>query len=139
MSAKDILKLAAIAGLFFLAAPYLLRAVFAVFYTPRIAVGYDTPVDGRISGFYANRQYYVYYLNGNKKTYYDFNAFGQALASGETHRKSGLTQPELDGPGLGTYLKKGDYVSKAAHSTELLVRRNDTITHWACSPKQAKE
>ena len=135
MSTKDILKLAVIAVAFYFAAPYLLRAVFAIFHKPVVDVGYSTPVAGHITGFYMNRQYYLYYLDGNEKTQYDFNAFGQALVSAEAHKK-GLTQEELDGPGLGAYLKKGDRVSKAANSTELTVQRGDSLSHWACSPPE---
>ena len=135
MSAKDFLKLAAILVLFFLAAPYLLRAALGVFHKPQTEVGFTTAVAGQVTGYEMNRQYYLYYLDGNEKAQYDFNAFGPSLASAVTHR-SGLTQQELASPGLGAYLKKGDYVTKLAQSTELSVRRGDTTTHWACSPPE---
>ena len=138
MSAKDILKLAVIIVGFYLAAPYLLRAVFAVFHKPVVDVGYLTPVAGRITGFYMNRQYYLYYFDNDEGKQYDFNGFGRSLASAEAH-KNGLSKQELDGPGLGVFLRKGDFVRKAANSTELTVQRGDSISHWACSPNPVVE
>ena len=135
MSAKDLLKIATVIVLFYFAAPYLLRAALWLFQKPMVAVGYETAVAGHVTGYEMNRQYYLYYLNDDKKAQYDFNAFGASSASVEAH-KLGLTRQELDSPGLGTYLKKGDRVNKVAQSTELTVHRGDTITHWACSPPE---
>jgi hypothetical protein len=137
-SVKSVLKLIGIIAVFYLAAPYLLRAIFWLFYKPQVEVVYETQVTGYITGYYVNRQYYLYYLDGNEKTYYDFNAFAPSLASPEIH-KSGLTKQEMDSPGLGAYLKKGDYVNKQAHSTDLTVKRGSEVTHWVCSPKMANE
>jgi hypothetical protein len=137
-SAKSIIKIIGIIILFYFAAPYLLRAIFRFFHKPQVEVLYETPVAGYITGYYVNRQYYLYYLDGNEKTYYDFNAFAPSLSSPEAH-KIGLTKQELDSPGLGAYLKKGDHVSKQAHSTDLTVKRGNEITHWVCSPKQVDE
>jgi hypothetical protein len=77
--AKMALVVAGILMLFYLVAPSLLRGTLALTAKPLIVVRYSTAMKGRITGSYVNRQYYLCYLNGDTKQYYDFNAFGQPL------------------------------------------------------------
>ena len=130
---KLVLVLLGIMMLFYLVAPYLLRGTLALTTKSRIVVSYPTAVKGRITGSYANRQYYLYYLDSDTKQYYDFNAFGQPL----TPAQAQLSQEEQNMLGLGRRLETGDIVSKAANSTTLLVQRGDSTSRWFCStPEQ---
>jgi hypothetical protein len=126
---KVALVLLGVMMLFYLVAPYLLRGTLALTSKPRIVVLYSTAVQGRITGSYVNRQYHLYYLDGDAKQYYDFNAFGQTL----TPTQEQLSQEEQNMLGLGQRLETGDIVSKAANSTTLLVQRGDSTSRWFCS------
>jgi hypothetical protein len=120
--------------LFYLVAPHLLRGTLALTTKPRIVVLYPTAVKGRITGSYVNRQYHLYYLDGDTKQYYDFNAFGQPL----TPAQEQLSQEEQNRLGLGQSLEAGDILSKAANSTILLVQRGDSTSRWFCSAPAAE-
>ena len=136
MSIKDILKLVAILVVFYLLAPYLLAGINKLFINPRVEVAYATRVVGHITASSMNRQYYLYTLDNDTKTSYDFNAFVPASASPRT---GNLSQEEVNKLILGTQLCIGDYVSKAANSAELTVRRGESLTHWICSSETVAE
>jgi hypothetical protein len=129
---KTVLVLLGIMMLFYLVAPYPLRGTRALTTKSRLVVLYPAAVQGRITGSYVNRQYHLYYLNGDTKQYYDFNAFGQPL----TPAQAQLSQEEQHTLGLGQRLETGDIVSKAANSTTLLVQRGDSTSRWFCSTAQ---
>ena len=131
MTSKDWLKIVAVFAAFYLVAPYLLKLRFWLFNRSRIEVSYATAVSGQITSNEMNRQYYLYYLNGNTETSYDFNAFVPDSASTRTGK---LTQEEVNGLILGTQLQKGDYIDKRANETNLSVRRGDNTTQWHCAP-----
>jgi hypothetical protein len=131
MSVKDILKLLALAALFFALAPYLLNGVNRLRYPATVDISYATPVKGQVTGSRTNRQYTVNYLNGNEKSYYDFNSFVPDSISPDIDN---LPQEEKNRLMLGAHLRKGDYVSKAANSTKLTVQRGNHLTYWVCSP-----
>lgn len=126
---KTGLLLLGIVIVFLLIAPYLLRFTLALTTKPRIVVEYPTALQGRITGSYVNRQYHLYYLDGNTERYYDFNGFGQPL----TPIQERLPLEEQNTLGLGQRLETGDIVSKAANSTLLTVQRGDSTSRWFCS------
>ena len=132
---KTALVLLGVMIAFYLIAPYLLRGTLALTTKPRIVVVYPTAVHGRITGSYVNRQYHLYYLDGNTERYYDFNAFGQPL----TPAQERLTPEGQDRLGLGQHLETGDLVSKAANSTVLTVQRGDSTSRWFCSTPEEDE
>lgn len=136
MSAKDILKLLAIAAIFFAIAPYLLNGINRLWATNTTDVSYKTPVNGHITGSYSNRQYTTNYLNGNDKQRYDFNSFVPDSVSPEIDN---LSQDDKNRLMLGGQLRKGDYVVKAANSTKLMVQRGASVSHWVCSPNSSAE
>lgn len=135
MSVKDILKIIAILAVFYLLAPYLLAGINKLFISPRVEVSYATRVAGHITSISMNRQYYLYYLDNNNKTFYDFNAFP---ASSSPHTGN-LSQEEVNKLILGTQLRIGDYVSKDANSIALTVKRGSNVTHWICSSESIEE
>ena len=132
MSTKDILKLLAIAAVFFAVAPYLLNAINRLRYPATIDVAYATQIKGHITGSFTNRQYTLNYLDDNKKSYYDFNSF---VPDSVSPNIDVLSQDEKNRLMLGAHLRKGDYVTKDVNSTKLTVQRGNTITNWICSPK----
>ncbi|RZL07011.1 MAG: hypothetical protein EOO62_17815 [Hymenobacter sp.] len=123
-NASTLLKLATGVGMFFLVLPYVVR----LFSTPTVDVTQATAVAGEVTGSYMNRQYYVHYLNGDTKTYYDFNRFEPAAPP-----PPGLTQEEKNRRALGPYLRQGDYVTKTANAATLVVRRAGQTTQWTCA------
>ena len=133
MSIKDILKLLAIAAVFFAVAPYLLNGINRLRYPATSAISYATPVKGYITGSKTNRQYTVNYLDDNEKQYYDFNGF---VPDSVSPNIDDLPQDEKNRLMLGAHLRKGDYVIKEANSTKLLVQRGTEATHWVCSPEE---
>ena len=114
---------------FFLIAPHISTFLGSVTNKPRIMVEYPTAVQGRITGSRVNRQYHLYYLDGNTEQDYDFNAFTQPL----TPAQQQITEDEQHTLGLGQRLETGDIVSKAANSTVLTVQRGDSTSRWFCS------
>lgn len=124
MSIKEIIRIVVILGLFFVGLPYLIK----LFSTPAIDVEYGTSVNGEVTGSKMNRQYYLHYLNGNEKTYYDFNRFMPADAL-----PPGLSQEEINRRALGTYLRKGDYIEKGNNTNTLSVRRAGQRSLWVCA------
>lgn len=134
MTIKDICRIAVVLAAFYLAFPYLLSLSRWLFSTPEVEVAYDISVTGHITGSYVSRQYYLHYLDGNNKVYYDFNLFEPA-----TPLPTGLTQEEINRLGLGPYLRKGDYITKAAQSTTLSVHRGNSTTQWVCAKKPHKQ
>lgn len=116
---------------FFLIAPYIPTFVGSTSDKPRIMVEYPTAVQGRITGSRVNRQYHLYYLDGNTEQDYDFNAFTQPL----TPAQQLMDEDQQHTLGLGQRLQTGDIVSKAANSTELTVQRGDSISRWFCSTR----
>lgn len=116
---------------FLLIAPHIPTLVGSVTNKPRIMVEYPTAVQGRITGSRVNRQYHLYYLDGNTGQDYDFNAFTQPLTS--AHQQ--MDEEEQHTLGLGQRLETGDIVSKVANSTVLTVQRGDSTSRWFCSTK----
>ncbi len=129
MSFKDVLKLLALAAVFFAVAPYLLNGINRLRYPGTTYVSYATALAGHISGGRTNRQYTLNYLDDNEKQYYDFNGFVPDSVAPEM---VGLSQDDKNRLMLGAHLRQGDYVSKAANSTKLTVQRGNSITHWVC-------
>ena len=121
MSTTRILTLGAVALLLYFAIFYGSRVFF-----PRTDVGYDTPVTGRVTGYFAINSQRSFFLNGNTKTRYDFDAFTSARPA------AGPAGPELSG-----YLRKGDYLRKAARAAALTVQRGDSLSRWTCAPPEA--
>lgn len=130
MPIKEIVKIIAVMLAFYFGVPYLVR----LFSTPTLDISYDTAVSGRITGNRMNRQYYVHHLDGDSKTYYDFNRFGPARPL-----PTGLSQEEINSQSLGHYLRTGDEVAKEAHSGKLLVHRigDNSTTTWVCAAPEA--
>lgn len=124
MSTTRILTLGAVALLLYFAVLYGSRALF-----PRTVVGYDTPVAGRVTGYFAINSQRSFFLNGNTKTRYDFDAFTSARPA------AGPTRPP--GIDLSGYLRKGDYLRKAARAAALTVQRGDSLSRWTCAPPEA--
>jgi hypothetical protein len=125
------LLLVCIVIVFFLIAPHIPTFVGSATNKPRIMVEYPTAVHGRITGSRVNRQYHLYYLDGNTGQDYDFNAFTQPL----TPAQQQLDEEEQHTLGLGQQLEPGDIVSKAANSNVLTVQRGDSTSRWFCSTK----
>jgi hypothetical protein len=114
---------------FFLLAPHIPIFVGSVTNNPRIMVEYRIAVQGRVTGSRVNRQHHLYYLNGDTKRDYDFNAFTQPL----TPAQQQMDEEAQHTLGLGQQLETGDSISKAANSTVLTVQRGDSISRWFCS------
>lgn len=131
MSFKDILKLLALAVVFFAVAPYLLNSFNRLRYPTTTNVAYATPLQGHVTGSRTNRQYTLNYLDNNDKQPYDFNGF---VPDSVAPDMVGLSQDDKNRLMLGAHLRKGDYVSKEANSTRLTVQRGGTTTHWVCPP-----
>ena len=70
-----------------------------------------------------------FFLNGNTKTRYGFDAFTSARPAADS---AGPAGPELSG-----YLRKGDYLRKAARAAALTVQRGDSLSRWSCAPPEA--
>ncbi|RZL07010.1 MAG: hypothetical protein EOO62_17810 [Hymenobacter sp.] len=134
MSLKDILRLVALLAAFYFLAPYLLSGINRLFINPIVEVSYPTAVDGHVTASSMNRQYFLYTLDGDTKTSYDSNVFVPATASSHT---GNLSQEEVNRLILGTQLRVGDYITKAANSTSLTVQRGTVTTHWICPPAEA--
>lgn len=130
---KAILQVLGIVVVFFLVAPYLLRGILTVTSKSRVVVRYQQAVRGRITGSEVNRQYYLYYLNGDTKQRYDFNSFERPLTPAEQQ----LIPEEQDLLGLAHHLKIGDYVTKEANSATLMVQRGDSTSRWTCPAEPA--
>ena len=95
-------------------------------------VKYPTVVQGRIRGTRVNRQYHLFYPDGNTEQDFDFNAFTQPFSPAQQL----LDEEEQHTLGLGQRLETGDIVSKAANSMVLLVllvQRGDSLSRWFCS------
>jgi hypothetical protein len=136
MSAKDILKLLAIAAIFFALAPYLLHGINRLRYPATVNVSYLTAITGHVTGSRTNRQYTLNYLDGNERNYYDFNNF---LPDSISTPLDSLSQDDKNRLMLGAHLRKGDYIMKKAHSTQLTVQRGGINMHWICSPEAVAE
>ena len=121
MSTTRILTLGAVALLLYFAIFYGSRVFF-----PRTDVGYDTPVAGRVTGYFAIKSQRSFFLNGNPKTRYGFDAF--------TSARPAASPP---GPDLSDYLRKGDYLRKAARAAALTVQRGNNLSRWTCTPPEA--
>ncbi len=106
------------------AAPYLLREIFWVLYPP-VRISCERAIVGRITDVDMNRYYYLHHLDGNTRRYYDFNEFVPATS---TVNRDSLTQYEENTLVLGAHLRVGDYVTKAARSIHLVVRRGSDET-----------
>jgi hypothetical protein len=133
---KDILRIILVLAVFFLVAPYLLRGMLSLFYSPQVVIRYKDAVKGQVTGIYRNRQHNSFYLNGSKSTYYDFNSF---VPPGKLARIDSLPQDEINNLVLGAYLQEGDSVTKEANTTMLVVKRGSMITQWECSPNPLAE
>ncbi|RZK33493.1 MAG: hypothetical protein EOO61_15200 [Hymenobacter sp.] len=130
MSAKDMLKLLAIAAVFFALAPYLLNGINRLRYPSTVNISYLTAIQGHVTGSRTNRQYTLIYLDGSENKYYDFNSF---LPDSISTPLDSLSQEDKNRLTLGAHLRKGDCIIKAAHSNQLTVQRGGTDTHWSCS------
>lgn len=133
---KNILKIILILVVFFLVAPYLLRGMLSLFYSPQLVIRYKDGVNGQVTGIYRNRQHNSFYLNGSKSTYYDFNSF---VPPGKLERIDSLSQDKINTLVLGAYLQEGDSITKEANSRVLVVKRDNVITQWECSPNPIAE
>ena len=127
---KPILSLIGLIILFFLIAPYLLQAVFAIFKKPYTFIHYAEAVQGRITSVEIERQFHMYYLDNNTKRWYSFNTFLPPLTPAQRQQ---LNQDEVFSASLGQNLEVGDYVSKQANSTLITVQRGDSISRWFCA------
>lgn len=123
---KYLLIVAAILAVFYTVAPTLLGGVLAVLY-PSEDVAYDTALRARITDTWMNRQYYLYYLNGDKYKMHDFNSF---VAADSAARRGMNDTLGYDPSTLSHYLRTGDSLFKAAQSPRLTVRRGPATTHW---------
>lgn len=119
MSTNRILALGAAALILYLGFKYGLRAAF-----PRIEVGFETGVTGRVTGTLQIRNQYSFFLNGRARTRYSFGSF---VLVGRAASQVAASAVSLD-----DYLQKADYVHKQARTTELTVQRGESITRWAC-------
>jgi hypothetical protein len=129
MSTKRIVGLGFLALLLYFAFLFGLRAAF-----PRTAVGYDTPVTGRVSGYFLSQRQRSFYLNGLTTTRYNFDSFAPVRPAEAPAVAKG--NPEESRSRLDGYLRKGDYIRKAAHAATLTVHRGDSLTLWAFSPAE---
>ena len=77
---------------------------------------------GKLSGILG-----LYYLDGDTWRMHDFNGFVPADSAARTGMDSDLG---YNPSSLGHYLRRGDRLTKAAHSPELTTRRGSTTTHW---------
>lgn len=111
--------------------PHLLKPRFWLFNKPRIKAFFAVAVTERVTVSYYESVIYLYCLNYDTGTCYDFNVFVPASAPTYTNN---LAQEEVNKLILGTRLQKGDLITKAANRTTLPVRRGDSTTQWYCSP-----
>jgi hypothetical protein len=123
MSSTRILVLGAVVMLLYLGFPFAMRAIF-----PRIAVGRETAVTGRVTGTMKSRHYHGFFLNGHHDAQYDFSDFVRAPAA------AGAPAP-ADSEDLGFYLQTGDSLTKSPHAAELTVRRGGHLTQWVFQPE----
>jgi hypothetical protein len=133
---KPILLLLGLIVLFFLVAPYLLQAVFAIIKKPSTSIRYAEAVQGRITSVEIERQFHMYYLDNDTKRWYSFNAFLPPLTPAQRQQ---LSQDELFYLTLGRKLKVGDYVSKQANSTMITVQRGESTSRYFCATPQERE
>ena len=131
MSSSRILILGAVVMLLYLAIPYGLRLFF-----PRVTVGYEKAISGRVTGHFQSRHYYGFFLDGNQDINYDFGDFEPAPASARPDTTGAVPPNAAPDTDLNEYLKNGDVLSKKASSTELIVRRGDSRTRWTCPPAE---
>ena len=124
---KYFLILAGIMAVFYTVAPYLLGGVLSVVY-PTTDVELETALhDANITDVWMNRQYYLYYLDGDTWRMHDFNGFVPADSAARTGMNSDLG---YDPSSLAHYLRRDDRLTKAANSPLLTVRRGAIVTHW---------
>lgn len=123
---KNWMKITLFLAAFFASAPFVLGWLLNLFY-PRIDVTADTVLDAHVTGIYRSRDLRMHYLDGDTKSFYDFNGFGLALTPAE---KQARHIDDWNTPSLSHYLQVGDYLTKAAHSPDLTVTRGQTVTHW---------
>ena len=134
---KPILLIIGVFMLFFLIAPYLLQAVFAIFQKPYTFIHYAEAVQGRITSVEIERQYHMYYLDNDTKRWYSFNAFLPPLSPAQRQH---LSQEDGFNLTLGRNLEVGDYVRKQANSTLITVQRGNSTSRWFCvTPEEMEE
>lgn len=127
---KYFLVLFAFLAVFYTVAPYVLGGILSVIY-PTTDVEISTAlVDAKITDVWMNRQYYLYYLNGDNWRMHDFNGFVAANPAARTGKNRDIGWDPSD---LAHYLTRGDRITKAANSPRLAVRRGAVITHWIMS------
>jgi hypothetical protein len=132
---KVILSVLGFILLFFLVAPYLLRGILAITKKPYTLVDYADAVQGRITGVETERQFNMYYLDNNTKRWYGFNAFMPP----QNPVRQQLSQAEEFNSTLGRKLKIGDYVSKQANSTMIMVQQGGSTSRWFCATPEEME
>jgi hypothetical protein len=71
---KYFLVMAGLIAILYTVAPTLLGGVLSLVY-PTNDVEIETPLSGRVTNVWVNRQYYLYYLNGDRWVMHDFNGF----------------------------------------------------------------
>ena len=124
---KYFLILFSFLAVFYTVAPYVLGGILSVIY-PTTDVELDTTLhDAKVTDVWMNRQYYLYYLDGDTWRMHDFNGFVPADSAARTGMNSDLG---YNPSSLGHYLRRGDRLTKTAHSPELTTRRGSTTTHW---------
>jgi hypothetical protein len=123
---KYFLVLASIMAVFYTVAPTLLGGVLSIVY-PTKDVGLEMPLTGRVTNVWMNRQYYLYYLNGDRWVMHDFNAY---VAADSADRRGMNDTLGYDPSSLAHYLRKGDYLIKAANSPTITVLRGRDTTRW---------
>jgi hypothetical protein len=126
---KAFLQFAGVLALIIVVVFFVLRGVVSVASKPTLVVRYPDAVRGRITGVETNRQNHLYFLDDDKQRHYSFNAFGPPL----TPAQQQLSLEEQNALGLGQHLRVGDYVTKAANSTTLVVQRGGSTSQWFCA------
>ena len=124
---KNFLAIAAFFAAFYTIVPFLLGGGLTSWLPPSTEDFDMALTDAKVTDFEMNRQQYNYQLDENIYKHYYFNAFVSADSAARTGMDSDLGYDPSD---LGHYLRRGDRLTKAAHSPELTTRRGSTTTHW---------
>ena len=124
---KNFLAIAAFLAAFYTIVPFLLGGGLAGLLPPSTEDFDMALIDAKVTASEMNRQQYTYQLDDNIYKHYNFNAFDAANPADRTGMSDRLGYDPSD---LGHYLRRGDRLTKAAHSPHLKVRRGAIVTHW---------
>jgi hypothetical protein len=124
---KNVLSIMAFLAVFYTVVPFIFGGALARFFPPSTEDIDMALTDAKVTDVSMNRQQYTYQLDDNVYKHYNFNAFVRA---DPTIRRGMSDTLGYDPSDLGHYLRRGDRLTKAAHSPLLTVRRGVHVSHW---------